>query len=73
MLDHGKANQKFEINKQLLANQGHRFWVIDGKSYKTINNKDVVFNEIEFPCLSKTNVFIGKDISITNSVATEES
>ena len=53
--------------------KGYRLWVRDGKGFKTIISRDVIFNENDFPCLSNTNSTTGKNISDTNPAGTIES
>lgn len=53
--------------------KGYRLWVKDGKGFKTIISRDVIFNENEFPCLLKTNQNARKEPNDTNPAGTVRS
>ena len=48
--------------------KGYRLWVKDGRGFKTIISRDVIFNENEFPCLMNTDNAIGNKVVETNFV-----
>ena len=48
--------------------KGYRLWVKEGRCSKTINSRNVVFNEIYFSCLSYSNRIAGS-FSQTNNAS----
>jgi transposase InsO family protein len=41
--------------------KGYRLWIKDGSGFKTMNSRDVVFNEFDFPCIVETNPLAGQE------------
>lgn len=53
------------------GNKGYRLWIREENGFKIINSKDMIFNDIVFPCQSWTNPS-SSDVSVTNMAETLE-
>ena len=51
--------------------KGYRLWVKDGRGFKTINSRDVILNEFDFPCLKVENS-VEKYTSMTKFVGVQK-